>query len=71
MANTFLLAKGVAIGKSLGEPDLAETARAIMAAADKAGCAIVLPVDVVVAEGVRGRRRAATVVGIDEVPADR
>jgi hypothetical protein len=49
MANTFLLAKGVAVGKSLAEPDLADTARAIMAAASAAGCAIVLPVDAVVA----------------------
>src|SRR5690606_19988316 len=43
MANTFLLAQGVAIGKSLAEADLAETARRIIAAAGKAGCEVVLP----------------------------
>src|SRR5664279_2854023 len=45
MANTFLLAKGVAIGKSLAEPDFIETAHKITAAAVKAGSTIVLPVD--------------------------
>ena len=69
MANTFLLAKGVAIGKSLAEADLADTARKIIEAAAKAGCSIVLPVDVVVAaelkEGV-----AARTVAVDAVPAD-
>ena len=40
-----------------------------MAAADKAGCAIVLPVDVVVADGIQGRRRSQT-VAVDAVPAD-
>jgi len=49
MANTFLLAQGVTIGKSLAEPDLADTARRILAAAEKAGCAIVLPQDAIVA----------------------
>ncbi len=68
MANTFLLAKGVAIGKSLAEADLADTAKTIIAAAAKAGCDIVLPVDAVVAaelkEGV-----ATRTVAIDAVPA--
>jgi phosphoglycerate kinase len=49
MANTFLAAQGVDVGKSLCEHDLAETAKAILAAASEAGCAIVLPVDGVVA----------------------
>ena len=49
MANTFLLARGVAIGKSLAEPDLVDTAKQIMAAADKSSHAVVLPVDAVVA----------------------
>jgi phosphoglycerate kinase len=69
MANTFLVAKGVAIGKSLAEPDLAETARKIIAAAAKANCSIVLPVDAVVAaelkEGVANKT-----VAIEAVPAD-
>jgi phosphoglycerate kinase len=50
MANTFLAAQGVAIGKSLSEPDLLDEARTIMAEALAAGVEIVLPVDAVVAE---------------------
>ncbi|MEM0898576.1 MAG: phosphoglycerate kinase [Pseudomonadota bacterium] len=50
MANTFLAAKGLDVGKSLCEHDLADTARAILAEADKTGCDIVLPVDGVVAK---------------------
>ncbi len=69
MANTFLLAKGVAVGKSLAEADLVDTARKIMAAADKAGSTIVLPVDVVVAKELKPGA-AATVVPVDAVPAD-
>ena len=49
MANTFLAAQGINVGKSLCEHDLAETARAILEKAKAAGCEILLPVDVVVA----------------------
>ena len=49
MANTFLVAKGVCVGKSLAEHDMADTARTIMQRAVEAGCTIHLPVDVVVA----------------------
>ncbi|MEL7303294.1 MAG: phosphoglycerate kinase [Pseudomonadota bacterium] len=49
MANTFLLANGFPIGKSLAEPDFVETARAIMTQAAAANCAILLPQDVTVA----------------------
>ena len=49
MANTFLAAQGYNVGKSLCEHDLAETALSIMKAADKAGCRILLPIDVVAA----------------------
>jgi phosphoglycerate kinase len=49
MANTFLAAQGIDVGKSLCEHDLGETAREIAARAEAAGCAIVLPIDVVVA----------------------
>jgi phosphoglycerate kinase len=52
MANTFLLAQGKPIGKSLAEPDRVEDARAIMAAAEEKGVKIILPVDVVVAKEV-------------------
>lgn len=49
MANTFLAAKGLDVGKSLCEHDLAETAREIMTRAEAGGCTILLPSDVVVA----------------------
>lgn len=50
MANTFLFANGASVGKSLCEPDLAETAREIMGQAKSRNCEIILPVDVVVAK---------------------
>ncbi|SCY39006.1 phosphoglycerate kinase [Paracoccus tibetensis] len=49
MANTFLVAKGVEVGKSLAERDMADTARAILEKAEATGCRIHLPVDIVVA----------------------
>jgi phosphoglycerate kinase len=49
MANTFLNAQGLPVGKSLCEKDLAETAREIMAKAQAAHCTILLPVDAIVA----------------------
>src|SRR3982075_2199615 len=49
MANTFLHAQGVGIGKSLAEKDLAATALRIIEKANAANCAIILPVDAVVA----------------------
>lgn len=69
MANTFLNAKGVNVGKSLCEHDMAEAARAIMAAAAGNGCTIVLPVDAVVAGQLAEGVKTAT-VAIDAVPAD-
>jgi phosphoglycerate kinase len=53
MANTFLFAKGIEIGKSLCEKDLADTARAIMDAAKASGCRILLPNDVATAKEFR------------------
>jgi len=53
MANTFLFAKGHSVGKSLCEPDLAETAREIIAQAAAQSCELVLPVDVVVAKELK------------------
>jgi phosphoglycerate kinase len=50
MANTFLYAQGRPVGRSLCEPDLADTARAILAEAQERGCKIILPEDVVTAE---------------------
>jgi len=69
MANTFLVAKGVKVGKSLAEPDLAETANRITAAADKSGCTIVLPDDVVVAKEFKANA-PSSIVGLDAVPED-
>ena len=66
MANTFLNAKGVAVGKSLCERDLAETAARIMKAAEERKVAIVLPVDAVVAREFKEGASAET-VGIDQV----
>jgi phosphoglycerate kinase len=53
MANTFLAARGVGIGKSLAERDLVDTARRIAAGSESRGCALVLPRDVVVAPELR------------------
>ncbi|SSC66996.1 phosphoglycerate kinase [Ciceribacter selenitireducens] len=69
MANTFLAAKGINVGKSLCEHDLAETAKQIMANAEAAGCAIVLPVDGVVAREFKAGAANET-VAIDAIPAD-
>ncbi|PZU20535.1 MAG: phosphoglycerate kinase [Shinella sp.] len=69
MANTFLAARGVDVGKSLCEHDLADTANQIMIDAAAAGCAIVLPDDGVVAREFKAGA-ANEVVAIDAVPAD-
>ncbi len=69
MANTFIAAKGINVGKSLCEHDLGETAKAIMAEAEKSGCAIVLPVDAVVAREFKANAANET-VAIDAIPAD-
>lgn len=68
MANTFLQAKGVAVGKSLAEPDFHKTALEIMAAAASKGCEIVLPVDGVVAREFKAGA-ASEVVDINACPA--
>jgi phosphoglycerate kinase len=52
MANTFLLAQGKAVGKSLAEPDRADDARRILETAEKNGVRVVLPIDVIVAKEV-------------------
>lgn len=69
MANTFLAARGVSVGKSLCEHDLATTANNIMAEAEASGCAIVLPVDGVVAREFKAGAENE-VVAIDAIPAD-
>ncbi|MGB8275246.1 MAG: phosphoglycerate kinase [Alphaproteobacteria bacterium] len=70
MANTFLYALGRPIGRSLGEASMADTARAVLAAAKKQGCEIVLPTDVVVATALAKGVPTQT-VPIASVPADR
>ncbi len=74
MANTFLAAQGVKVGKSLYEPDHMETARKIMAAAQKSGAVILLPTDVVVAKEFKANaaHRTATIGDIadDEMVLD-
>ncbi|MET3482168.1 MULTISPECIES: phosphoglycerate kinase [Methylobacterium] len=67
MANTFLHAQGKAVGKSLCEKDLAETATRILAAAEKAGCRIILPVDAVAATEFKAQAPHET-VPVDSVP---
>jgi len=69
MANTFLAARGLAIGKSLEEPDLHETARDIIARAEAAGCALLLPQDVVVARELR-ENAPYEIVPVAAIPAD-
>jgi phosphoglycerate kinase len=74
MANTFLNAQGFPVGKSLCEHELAETARAILAAAKARGCAIHLPTDVVVTRefkaGADNRVVAREEVGAEDMIVD-
>jgi phosphoglycerate kinase len=69
MANTFLLADGFTVGASLAEPDLIDEARNIRDAAEKAGCEIALPSDVVVAKEFKAGADART-VGLADVGDD-
>ena len=70
MANTFLAAKGIEVGKSLAEHEMADTARSIMAKAEEAACDILLPVDVVCATEFAAHADSVTVPA-DACPADR
>src|SRR6201994_664383 len=69
MANTFLHAEGVQIGKSLAEKDLAATALRITEKAKAANCAIILPVDAVVANQFAANAPSHA-YGLDAIPAD-
>ncbi|MBO9379353.1 phosphoglycerate kinase [Sphingomonas histidinilytica] len=69
MANTFLAARGVDVGKSLCEHDLKDTALAILDAADAAECIVHLPYDVVVAKEFKANPPTRT-VNVHEVAAD-
>jgi phosphoglycerate kinase len=69
MANTFLAAQGIDVGKSLAEHDMTATALEIMEKANVAGCQILLPVDVVVAREFKANA-PSEVVAADACPAD-
>ena len=69
MANTFLHAQGINVGKSLAERDLADLARRIMAKAEAAKCAIILPVDAIVANEFKANAPSHA-YGLDAIPAD-
>jgi phosphoglycerate kinase len=74
MANTFLAAEGIAVGKSLYEADHLETARKIIHAANESGAVILLPSDVVVAKefkaGAAHRTIPVNQIGADEMVLD-
>jgi phosphoglycerate kinase len=69
MANTFLHARGMPIGKSLAEKDMADTARRIMDKADDRNCAIILPIDAIVAYHFQANTPSRD-YGVDAIPAD-
>jgi len=68
MANTFLAAQGLSVGKSLQEAEMHATAREILGKAKAAGCEVMLPVDAVVAAEFKPNPVTAT-VSVDAVPA--
>lgn len=70
MANTFLNAQGIEIGKSLCEHDLADTARNILQKASSAKCEIILPLDAVIADKFDGGAAIST-CAIDSVPSSK
>ena len=70
MANTFLFAKGLSVGKSLHEPGAIATVEDIQRKAAEAGCKILLPVDAVVASELKANVETA-VVPVNEVAADK
>ena len=69
MANTFLHAQGINVGKSLAEKDLAATAQRILAKAESSNCAIILPVDAIVAFHFEANAPSHA-YGVDAIPAD-
>lgn len=69
MANTFLYAQGLEVGKSICEKGMKDTALSVLAEAKKHGCKIVLPVDLVVAEKF-GPQVPCRVVSVDKIPVD-
>ncbi len=70
MANTFLAAKGVDVGKSLCEHDLTGTANEILTAADASGCTVHLPYEVVVSKEFAANPASLRTCNVHEVAAD-
>jgi phosphoglycerate kinase len=70
MANTFLAARGIDVGKSLCEHDLTSEADSIMTRADEAGCTIHLPYDVVVAKEFAANPPSVRTCNVHEVASD-
>lgn len=70
MANTFLLAKGVNVGKSLVETELVETAKRIINQAEDSGVKFILPVDVVVADKL-SLDANYEIVSVENIPSDK
>ena len=70
MANTFLFANGVNVGKSLCETEMKEQAQEIIKTAEANNCKIILPVDAVVAEKLESGVKAET-VGVDSIPTNK
>ena len=70
MANTFLAARGVNVGKSLCEHDLAATAEKILDTAEQSGCTVHLPYDVVVAKEFAAHPASLRTCNVHEVSAD-
>lgn len=69
MANTFLAAKGIEVGKSLCERDMIDEAKTIMATCEKSGCELVLPIDRVCVTKF-GENAAFEIRATEEMPAD-
>lgn len=69
MANTFLFAQGHDLGKSLCEKDMVEEAKAILAKAEKIGCKIILPIDVIAVTALKENAPSKTVLA-SAIPAD-
>ncbi len=69
MANTFLAAQGLGVGKSLQEAEMHATARDILAQAKASGCDVVLPADAVVAEALRADVHTV-IVAVTAVPEE-
>ena len=70
MANTFLAARGIDVGRSLAEHELGSTALEILDAADRAGCTVHLPYDVVVAKEFAPNPPSLRTCNVHEVAAD-